>query len=107
MARKEHWGDRSAGWNSISRQLRNNAKIEQAMLDDYELLSFIRKIREQTGNTALKRECKVLLAVRDDQDWRSATRYEVEFIVPMRDRGVDDDAANVRLLMPGKKRGAA
>jgi hypothetical protein len=97
MARKGHFGDAAGRWNEINRQLwqevGNRVPLEAVLK-----IREVRGLRNgRQGNTEMKREAKILLAIRDGIDWRFAESMEVDHKVAMRNGG-EDVASNICLL---------
>lgn len=96
MARPGHFGDSSGVWNQISRELfaELGMKVPPAALDE------IRRIRAKRGgkqgNTEMKTEVKILLAIREGKPWELAHSRDIEYIVPRVDGG-KDELSNIRL----------
>ena len=71
----------------------------------YEALAEIRRIRAlsggRQGTTEVKRELKILLALRDGIPWETAGMMEIDHIQSRRDGG-NESASNLRLLTQTK-----
>lgn len=96
MARPGHFGDSSGVWNRISREL----FAELGLKVPPDALNEIRRIRQKRGgkqgNTEMKTEVKILLAIRQGILWQHAFGREIEYVVP-RANGGKDELANIRL----------
>lgn len=96
MARRNHFGDSAGVFNAVNRQL----WAELGMRVPYEALAEIRRIRSKRsgrqGNSEVKAETKILLAIRDGIPWQHASSHEVEYVVP-RWRGGLDELSNMKL----------
>jgi hypothetical protein len=100
MARPNHQGDSSGTFNRMCKELFK----ELGMRIPYDALSEIRRIYRKrrangkagAGNTEHKMVLKILLAIRDGMEWQHAYSYNIEYIVPFSQGGIDN-LNNVRL----------
>lgn len=96
MARPDHFGDCAGTWNRISKELFH----ELGMSIPYDALAEIRRLRAKRGgkqgNTEMKDEVKILLAIRAGIPWQHAVSREIRYIVPRSDGG-KDELANLSL----------
>lgn len=98
MARLNHFGDAAGRWNSINRELWQHLG-SRVPVDAVRRIRHIRAARGgRQGNSEMKRETKILLAVRDNIDWRISEMMEIDHLVSMRDGG-DEKASNLRLMI--------
>jgi hypothetical protein len=96
MARPDHFGDAAGRWNLINKELYKQLGLSIPK----DALDKIREIRNsrrhKQGNTEVKREAKILIAIRDGIDWRMGEMMEIMFIQPRSEGGLEV-ASNVRL----------
>lgn len=96
MARPDHFGDSAGTWNRINREL----WTELGMKVPFPALAEIRHIRQRRnskqGNTELKLEAKILLAIRQGIPWEHAYSHNIEYIVSPSEGGLDQ-LSNIRL----------
>jgi len=96
-ARANHYGDAAGVWNAINREL----WAQLGMRVPVEAVRRIREIRARRrgkqGNTEMKRETKILLAIRDGVEWSLAEMMEIDHVQSMRDKG-EEKASNLRLV---------
>lgn len=96
MARPDHFGDSAGNFNKINREL----WAELGMQVPLEALHEIRRIRSKRsgrqGNSEVKAETKILLAIRQGVPWEHASSREIEYITP-RWRGGADELSNMKL----------
>lgn len=96
MAQKDHFGDAAGRWNNINQELYR----ELGTKIPFEALTRIRQIRSKRGgrqgNTEVKAETKILLALRDGIDWRAAESMQIEHLLGQADHGTET-AKNVKL----------
>ena len=96
MARPDHFGDSSRVWNQINRALYGELGLRIPL----DALVEIRRLRGKRGgkqgNTEVKTETKILLAIRAGLPWQHSYGRSIEYIVPHA-QGGRDELENIRL----------